>query len=85
MSEKQLQQLSQRRLQNLAIIVLRQFIHKHIGLGPFEPGDVVEAELIHFGFGGRLATRSNDKGDHFFAPVIVRPSNHGDLRHGRVP
>src|SRR5205085_1766689 len=73
-------QLAQVRLQDLAVVVLRQRVDKHVVLRPLEARNLREAQLVELG-----GTRTADHiGDNDLAPFGMRTADHRNLSHGCV-
>src|SRR5215204_4059766 len=76
-----LQRLPELSLQDLTIVVLRQRLDEPVKAGPFEPCNIVEAELLKRPLVHQLAGFRHDEGDHFLPPFRMGAPDHRGLHH----
>src|SRR5262245_60824803 len=79
-----LQELAQLGLQDLAVGVLRQSVDEAVAFRALEAGDVVEAQAVEVGTRYARTLAADHEGDRLFAPVRMRPADHGRLQHAGV-
>src|SRR4029079_947917 len=78
-----LQLLAKRRLQHLAVVVLRRRVDEAVLARPLEARDVREAERVELAGVDRGAV-AGDEGDDGLAPARVAAADDRDLAHPRM-